>query len=247
MRCAGRSWPLRRTDVVDLEFVRADQRLDMVSTSPAGPGFELWALSPSNEALGDALKEFARHAAVSGDRSSPFRGPSGTRAPSSCTYGLAARLLLGADLESDPSDGRGWRAIVQSSGRPTEPAHYVKIPHHGSVDAHDETMWTELVVETPHGGVTPFRAGRTSLPRDTDIDRIAKRSPNIWLTRSGATASPPRRPSAVERTLRGAVRSIEVVSVDPGRVTMRCPAKRPGEWTIDAPQPARRLQLQLPS
>jgi hypothetical protein len=225
------------------EFVRADQRLDMVAASPAGPGFEFWALSPSNEALVDALKEFATYAAVSGETKRTVPRPK--RNPSSVVLYVrvgATLVLLGADLESESSDGRGWRAIVQSSGRPTEPAHYVKIPHHGSVDAHDETMWTELVVDSPHGGVTPFRAGKTSLPRNSDIDRIAKRSPNIWLTRSGATASSPRRPSAVERTLRSAVRSIEVISVDPGRVTMRCPAGRPGEWTIDAPQPARRLQ-----
>jgi hypothetical protein len=233
MAAAGRGNP---------EYVRADQRLDMVAASESSPGFELWALSPSNDAVADALNGFASHAAVSG--STKLTIPRPKRNPSAVVLYLkigATRLLLGADLEADPSDGRGWRAIVQSNGRPTEQAHYIKIPHHGSADAHDETMWTELVVAEPYGAVTPFRAGRVALPRASDMARIAARTPNVWLTRSGSSSGSPRRPNAVERTLREAVRSIEVISVDPGRVTMRCPASQPDTWTVDAPDPALRL------
>jgi hypothetical protein len=35
--------------------------------------------------------------------------------------------------------------------------------------------------------------------------------------------------------------SPETISVEPGRVTMRCEAHAPLQWVVDAPQPAERL------
>jgi hypothetical protein len=148
------------------------------------------------------------------------------------------RLLLGADLESHPTDERGWGAIVGSEGRPTGPAHFVKVPHHGSENAHDDRMWTDLLVPEPHAAITPFSSGGTPLPRDTDIERIAALTPNAWLTRQKAAAGSPNRPSAVTRTVKEVVRNIESISVEPGRVTLRCLAADPTMWTVDAPAPA---------
>lgn len=224
------------------EFVRADQRLDLVAASADGPGFELWALSPSNESLAVALTDFANSGAAVDDSRRTVPRPH--RNPSAVVLHVRVgdvSLLLGADLETDGSNERGWQAIVRSTGRPTQPAHFLKVPHHGSANAHDDAMWADLLVADVHAGVTPFRGGRTSLPRESDKARIAGRTPNAWLTRGSAVAGRPRRPNAVQRTLRETVRSIDVISVDPGRVTMRCDAATPGQWVVDAPSPAERL------
>jgi hypothetical protein len=94
-----------------------------------------------------ALSDFASNAAtVEGSRRTV---PRPSRNPSAVVLHVRVgdvSLLLGADLEADRSEDRGWQAIVRSTGRPTPKAYYLKVPHHGSVNAHDDTMWSDLLV-----------------------------------------------------------------------------------------------------
>lgn len=151
------------------------------------------------------------------------------------------RAILGADLEREATPDRGWTAIVDSVGRPQGSCHFVKIPHHGSSDAHDQRMWGELLVAAPHAGVTPFRQGRVALPRESDVTRIASLTDHAWLTRGSPDSGSPARPRAVERTIAEMGSSLRMTSVEPGRVTFRCAADSPGNWSVDAPNPAVRL------
>lgn len=224
------------------EFVRAEQRLVRRVGSDGVPECEVWALSPSNAAVVEAMRDFGQWAPQVGATRRVVPRPDRNAAAVVLHVRVGAvALLLGADLEIHPSPDQGWQAIVLSDSRPVEQAHFVKVPHHGSNNAHDDAMWQQLLVDQPHAALTPFTSGSTPLPRDSDQRRIAALTPNAWLTRTRDSGGAPGRPRAVERTIRSVARSIEVVSVDPGRVTMRCPADGSGSWTVDAPSPAVRL------
>lgn len=206
------------------------------------PHCEIWTLSPSSAAVTEAMVGFSAFAADTGQPKRTIPRPE--RNPSSVVMWVRigeAIVLLGADLERSSEASRGWQAIVNSSGRPTERAHVVKIPHHGSRDAHDQSMWDELLVPNPLAGITPFKQGSANLPRESDRTRIAGLTSEAWLTRDSATAQPLRRSNAVNKTIKEVVRRMRRLSIDPGRVTFRCDVTQPGDWTIDAPPPAVRL------
>jgi len=223
------------------QLASTDSRIHQRSTNLA-PDCEVWTLSPSSASIADAISGFSTLIAEPGQ---PKRAvPRPQRNPSSVVVWIRvgeAIALLGADLERSSDDSRGWRAIVNSSGRPSEMAHVVKIPHHGSVDAHDQSMWNDLLVPYPIAGLTPFKQGNADLPRDSDRARIAGLTSQAWLTRDNATARPRRRPRAVTQTIKEATRRFERLSVDPGRVTFRCESTQPNNWIVDAPAPAIRL------
>lgn len=219
-------------------FVQADLRLHH-----SGPGVtpvvEIWVLSPSSASVAEALVGFSALAASQGGPK--HAAPRPLRNPSSVVLWVkvgSTRILLGADLENAADPAKGWQAVIGASGRPTDPCHFVKVPHHGSKDAHHEGMWTELLVHEPRAALTPFVSGRVNLPRSSDIERIVSRTSTAWLTRSGAVTGPRKRPRAVERTIGEVVRSIRTISIDPGRVTFRCPALDPSGVVVDAPPPA---------
>ncbi|MGE0138503.1 MAG: MBL fold metallo-hydrolase [Ilumatobacteraceae bacterium] len=228
---AGRSSP---------ELARSDYRIHL-RQGVDEPSCEVWALSPSGASVAAAIAEFGRALPKIGE---PKRAvPRPKRNPSCVVIWVQVGetvALLGADLETSADEAHGWRGIVHSSGRPTGRAHVLKVPHHGSIDAHDEVMWNDLLVPQPKAAVTPFQRGDVRLPRETDRTRIAGLS-DAWLTRDSATSRSPRRSNAVERTIREAVRQIALVSVNPGRVTFRCDAQDPGNWAVDAPSPAVKL------
>lgn len=225
-----------------LELARADQRLILRATSAGIPSAEVWALSPSSATLIDAVREFAALAPIVGQSKGAVPRPE--RNPHCVVLWIEVghvRAVLGADLERETKSDRGWTAIVDSTARPHGSCHFVKIPHHGSGDAHDERMWSELLVPSPHAGLTPFRQGRVALPRATDTARIANLTDQAWLTRASPDSRSPTRPRAVERTITEMSGSLRMTSVEPGRVTFRCDAQSPGNWSVDAPPPAVRL------
>lgn len=225
-----------------LELARADQRLLIRSGSASAPGSEVWALSPSSATMLDAIQEFGALAPTVGQSKRAVPRPE--RNPHCVVLWIEVgevRAILGADLEREATPDRGWTAIVDSVGRPQGSCHFVKIPHHGSSDAHDQRMWGELLVAAPHAGVTPFRQGRVALPRESDVTRIASLTDHAWLTRGSPDSGSPARPRAVERTIAEMGSSLRMTSVEPGRVTFRCAADSPGNWSVDAPNPAVRL------
>ncbi|WP_420618229.1 MBL fold metallo-hydrolase [Candidatus Poriferisocius sp.] len=223
------------------ELVSADSRIHQRQESQT-PNCEIWVLSPSSASVAEALSGFSALIAETGQPKRTIPRPK--RNPSSVVVWVQVGdviALLGADLERSSDELRGWQAIARSSGRPTKKAHLVKIPHHGSEDAHDQVMWDDLLVPFPLAGITPFKQGSANLPRDTDRARIVALTSQAWLTRDKAFARPRRRPRAVSKTIEEATRRFERLSVEPGRVTFRCNATQPEDWTVDAPSPAIRL------
>ena len=90
-------------------------------------------------------------------------------------------LLLGADLETSANRSTGWDAVVDFA-RPSAKASVVKIPHHGSVGAHCDRMWSELLEPDCLALLTPWVLGGNHLPTNEDLSRIRSRSASAYIT-----------------------------------------------------------------
>jgi hypothetical protein len=90
--------------------------------------------------------------------------------------------LLGGDLEFSADTTRGWRPAVRRLRELGVTASLVKIPHHGSANAHDEEMWGLGLCSNPGAAVTPFFSGSTPLPRPGDRARIRQMTSQGYLT-----------------------------------------------------------------
>lgn len=183
---------------------------------------EINALSPSDGALRLSWREIAQ--------SFPQLGQPKRRAislsPNQVAVALWARvgdvrLLLGSDLEESTSETLGWRAIINSSTKPTGRAQVFKIPHHGSENAHSEAVWQQMVVEKPHALLTPFATGATFLPTDADVARLLAHTPDLYCTSKPGGTSPSRRSSAVEKMASRVARNRRVIRGETGHVRVR--------------------------
>lgn len=93
-------------------------------------------------------------------------------------------LLLGADLEQDNANQTGWSEIVTDNERPPGKSKLFKVAHHGSHNGDIPQIWTDLLENAPITILTPWNLGRNKLPRETDIQRIFKNTPNLYITRN---------------------------------------------------------------
>lgn len=90
--------------------------------------------------------------------------------------------LLGSDLERSRDELRGWTAAVHRAQELEITCDMIKIPHHGSNDAHDPAMWDSIMASPdPAAAVTPF-FGQHSLPRHDDRRRIRGLTGRAYLT-----------------------------------------------------------------
>jgi hypothetical protein len=143
---------------------------------------KVFALSPSDASLLQAKLAFAELL--------PKEGP--VRRVASPTPNHASvvlwievdnhRILLGADLERTADPRTGWSVILSDSAVICGKAGVFKVPHHGSENAHHETVWSVLLLDEPFAVVTPFRKGNKSLPTPTDINRINRLTSRAYAT-----------------------------------------------------------------
>ncbi len=150
------------------------------------------------------------------------------------------KILLGSDLEETGNPQMGWSAVVDSVVRPPGKAGIFKIPHHGSPNGHHAKVWAEMVEnDNPVSIVTSYSKGSTPRPQNSDIARIKKYTSNLFYT-SKDKQRPPKRNSAVERTLRGMVTGRKVMEGNVvGHIQIR--ACRDAQLTINLQTPARKL------
>jgi hypothetical protein len=213
-----------------LEWATADRRLYEREESGAAPSCEVWSLSPSSASLTLAFQDFARLLDTAADRNRRLRG----RSPNEYSVVLWVRVgevqaLLGGDLENSADPTRGWNAVIASGGRPRAKAAGFKIPHHGSLDADNPSVWQDLLLSDPVAVVTPFVRGRTLLPRGEDIARLKTRTRDLYRTADPARWKLPRRDASVERTLREVARNRRVLRGTAGHVQIRWPARDGGK------------------
>lgn len=91
------------------------------------------------------------------------------------------KILLGADLENVPNPQRGWQAVLSSPALPSGKAAVVKIPHHGSDNAHSDQIWAQIIQSNPLASLTTWNRGR-KLPKESDVARILSLTDTVFAT-----------------------------------------------------------------
>jgi hypothetical protein len=139
-------------------------------------------------------------------------------------------VLLGGDMVVTSAHDRGWSAVMQEHRQHgLAKSVVVKVPHHGSYNAHYEPMWRDGLDTSPISVIAPFGRGSKSTrpPTESDLNRIASLSGRAYVTSHPGGTSAARFDTAVERTLDEG--GIEVFDANPplGIVQLRRVA---GAW-----------------
>jgi len=130
-------------------------------------------------------------------------------------------VLLGADLEELSDPQKGWQAVVDSRRGRQPLAEYFKVPHHGSPNAHNEDVWTDVLAGTVSSIVTPWTKGGRRLPSQSDLARLRGLSNTCYLT-SSILASPKKRYSTeVMKLVKAAEVKLDTSVYSGGQVTVR--------------------------
>jgi hypothetical protein len=197
---------------------------------------EVYSLSPSDAAVTLAFREIA---GLLPQEKTPKRGVV-AQTPNHVAVVLWVKigglsLLLGSDLEETPNPGTGWSVIVGSTTRPLGRASIFKIPHHGSQNADQLQVWTEMLEVEPIAVLTPFVRGHVYLPTEADAMRLCSRTTRAYATAEAKRSQVRQRSKAVERTLRETVRNIRAVHSSQGHVRLRTSMLASGEtnWRVE--------------
>jgi hypothetical protein len=240
--------PSMTRNVVDMigskfNFALGGMRLyqrNLVNGSVSLP-VEMWALSPSQyenliakQNLGALIVSQTRPEARIPDRNPNHGSVASVVMVGNC------HILLGADLE-EPGDTRlGWSAVRSNPGRPNLHCSIFKIPHHGSITAHDDTTWQQLVVPAPYAAVTPYSLAGKILPTSDDITRICQRTRSSYITKSRFHLRVRRSSNLVRKLLPV---SLQAVTKIPGHILLRRLAgASPHTWHVQLFDGADRLE-----
>lgn len=168
-------------------FVWAKANLPLYPRPP-GPSPNVVALSPSEDACERSLISLieAATSAKSG-LVRRYRAPEGPNGASVVTWMRLenAVMLLGGDLEASNNPETGWDAILKYA-KPERPASVVKVPHHGSPDAHHDGIWNELATDVAIAVLSPWTLGSRYRPQQADLDRILAFTDSVYLTATPA-------------------------------------------------------------
>jgi len=170
-----------------------------ISGGPADP-YEFEALSPSNAEITEflnSIKGWLTTQAVGGRLAAPKRNETSVASVLKVNNEL---FLFGADLEVG-SLLTGWDAVFLSSWLNRGQACFVKIPHHGSKNAHFEKMWTEMARKDVFAALTPWNKNQ-GLPTRADITRINKITTNAYAASRPLARKALKRLTSVDNLLR---------------------------------------------
>jgi beta-lactamase superfamily II metal-dependent hydrolase len=173
---------------------------------PPGDVARVVALSPSEDAVERAMQDL-----IAAATSAKITVPRRYRAPersNGASVAVSIRnenvgLLLGADLEASVNPEAGWKAVV-AYARPTLKASAVKVPHHGSLGAHHDEMWSELLERDVLAVLTPWIRGAKYLPTEADIQRIVSLSKKVYITAMPASTIAKKKADKAIRRVHGA-------------------------------------------
>lgn len=204
-------------------FALADRRILQTKET------EVWALSPNDRRFRDFLRSIGQMIPDVTEATSRMPTP-GANAMSVVLDVRAgdAEVLLGADLERS-----GWKAILNSRTRPELRAGVFKVPHHGSADADEPSVWKSILDFDAHAVLTPWTLAGRVLPTTTDVRRILSRTPHAWTSAPPGRSRRVRPQKAVDRTVReiGGKRIKDAVAG--GMVRMRRPMKGDTGWRTE--------------
>ena len=236
---ARRAQGMRR-EACGPKWAIADRPLLDRPASASCPGYEVWALSPSDASVSLAMQEIAAclpPASVATRGPGPPKRRAVARRPNHAAVVLRVRVgqvevLLGSDLEVTPDPSTGWNAVLtcrQATGR----AAVLKVAHHGSENGHEPRVWANLLLEPVHAVLTPFLAGKKPLPSQADVARLRAQTSNLYITSSARWVKPPKRDAAVERTLVGIGSNRRALREEFGQVRLRASASDAASMRVD--------------
>jgi hypothetical protein len=203
----------------DVQQARADQRLFVDDAH--GVLREIWALSPSNAASLRCKRAFVTEALPTATERRRIRAPESNET----SVALFVRVgpvvvLLGADLEHEAADDRGWNAVLASRGRPRERASLFKLAHHGADNGDHPDVWTEMLDEQVVVALTPYGAAVRPRSDDADVARTCARTNDAYIA-GPRQVRLARASSPVEKIRRRALRSAAVSERPLGHVQCR--------------------------
>ena len=242
----GSDYIRRIVDIKGSEFNFALGGMRIYQRTAASPSgqvpVEVWALSPSqyeNLIARQNLGALLVHQAAP-QRRIPDRNPNHASVASVVLVG-ECHILLGADLEESGDPLLGWSAVVSNVGRPPLLRSSIfKIPHHGSITAHHEDTWNQLVAPTPHAAVTPYKVANNVLPQPGDIVRIRQHAQSAYITKSRFYQRPRRRSNFVQKLV---PRSLQALTKVPGHIRLRTSiGGAPSGWDVELFDGADRLE-----
>ena len=153
-----------------------------------------------------------------------YRAPSGSPNHASVVTWVVVgdlAILLGADLEETQDSETGWTPVLSSPVLKGSKASIFKVPHHGSITAHNDDVWADMLSPNPSALLTPFNRGRKKLPSADDVLRINSCTSKAYCTASSKTKKNAiHRPAVVEKTIKE-VASMRVIDNSVGHIRMR--------------------------
>lgn len=221
-----------------VKYAVAQLPLDAQQESSDCPAASVTALSPSHQAITNALKKLSDDVAKPGEMRRPGKSDPNELAVALFVVVEDIAVLLGADLLRGPT-GCGWQAVLETFTQVNPRASLFKIPHHGSPNAHHDDVWSQLLTPEVISLLAPFRAGARPLPAPADVLRLKGLSLGVY---SSANPRPPSPSKAVKRT-RAALRTL-AVDVRSWGITGQVRARRAvgaDRWDVETFHPALRL------
>lgn len=218
---------------------RAVEDLDLLRTQ-VGRGIDarVLALSPSHQSVTRSLAAFASEAASSGGAKRIVRVDPNELAVALWIEVGRRSMLLGADLVNGPAHC-GWQGVLEWFAPDTK-AEVLKVPHHGSPNAHWAPIWNDLLIPQPLALLTPFRAGSTPRPAPADIARLRQLAPKVYITASPRRVPAPRSVRNTAALINQLGRNVRDPWGASGQVCARS-AIDSGDWMIQTYSPAQML------
>jgi len=90
-------------------------------------------------------------------------------------------VLLGSDLENKKNKNSSWLGLINNYEHKKNKPSLIKIPHHGSSNAHHERLWSEILMDKPLSVLTVFNRGDVELPKNEDVERIKNLSNELYI------------------------------------------------------------------
>lgn len=203
---------------------------------------EIWALSPSSQAIIDSLTEVARLIPTPSKDEIRKVIPVPTKNHNAIVLLLKCddiiNILLGSDLEETADQLTGWSAVVNSNNRPTGKSKIYKIPHHGSKNAHSHMVWENMLEAQSVGILTTKIGGKAGIPKNSDIKRLKEYTPHLFCTLEPSVKKQ-KHDRIVEKTIKGILKRRIPLIGDMGQIQIR--VKQNSELTIGLKEPAIQL------
>ena len=188
------------------------------------------ALTPSSTAIRAALQDIARMlpSVLTPKRRIAPVGPNHASVVLWVRVG-STHLLLGADLQEVP--GNHWTAVLQSPNKPTGQADLFKIPHHGSPNADQPSVWSQLVKADAIALLCPNQRGSVSLPSQSDVARICSYERDTYITAKAERRRFRHENRTVDRTI-GDVVTMTEANAPMGHVRVRKKIDSETGWQV---------------